>query len=170
MRAPKMPFSQAIVAYLAHQRTLGRSYTAVEYILDALRRFILAQKANDLNASLYARWCEKQQHLSPNTLRNRQYVVRKFCLYRRRGEPKCFVPGPGFARARPYIEPVLITEAHMVRMLEVIATLRKRPNSPLRSAVMRMALVLLSTAGLRRGELVRLRALQMSMSGPGCSG
>jgi integrase/recombinase XerD len=157
MRTSETPFSKALAAFLDHQRTLGRSYVAVEYVLEVLRRFILAEKANDLSAPLYARWCEKQRHLSPNTLRGRQYVVRKFCLYRQRSEPLCFVPGPVFAKARPYIEPVLITGAHVARMLDVIGRLRKSPNSPLRSAVMRLALVLLYTAGLRRGELVRLR-------------
>jgi integrase len=157
VRTSKTPFSKAVATFLAHQRTLGRSYATVEYILEALGRFIVAEKANDLSASLYARWCEKQRHVSSNTLRGRQYVVRKFCLYRQRGEPRCFVPAPVFARARPYIEPVLITEAHIARMLDVIGRLRKAPDSPLRSAVMRLALVLLYTAGLRRGELVRLR-------------
>jgi len=42
-------------------------------------------------------------------------------------------------------------------MLEVTDALRASSNSPLRSAVMRIAVVLLYTAGLRRGELVRLR-------------
>jgi integrase/recombinase XerD len=157
MKTPTTPLSKAISAFLAHQRTLGRNYTAVEYVLDALRRFIIAEKANDLSASLYAKWCEKQRHLSANTIRGRQYVVRKFCLYRRRAEPRCFVPDPVFAKARPYIEPVLITEAHIARMLDVANRLRKSSTSPLRSAVMRFAIVLLYTAGLRRGEIVRLR-------------
>jgi len=149
--------ARAIAGFISHQRTLGRSYTAVEYILERLRRFVVDQRADDLTASLYARWCEKQRHLSSNTLRSRQYVVRKFCLYRRRREPHCFVPGALFAKSRPYIEPVLITETHIARMLEVTNTLRASSCSPLRSAVMRIAVVLLYTAGLRRGELVRLR-------------
>jgi integrase len=149
--------ARAIEVYVGYQRTLGRNYVAVEYILDGLRRYIDAQRARDLTSLLYARWCKHQCHLSPNTVRNRQYVVRKFCLYRRRSEPFCFVPEPVFAKLRPYIEPVLITEDHIARMLEVIGTLRAASVSPLRSAVMRMAVVLLYTAGLRRGELVRLR-------------
>jgi integrase/recombinase XerD len=159
MRTSKRPpaFAGAIADYLGHQRTFGRSYVAVGYILEAFRRFLVSQGANDLTASLYERWCKKQRHLSPNTLRGRQYVVRKFCLYRQRSEPSCFVPDPAFARRRPYIEPVLITEEHIKRMLNVIKTLPVASVSPLRSAVVRMAVVLLYTAGLRRGELVRLR-------------
>lgn len=159
MRTSKRPpvFARAVAAFLAHQRTLGRDYTAVEYILEMLRRFVVSQRADDLTASLYERWCKKQRHLSPNTLRSRQYVVRKFCLYRQRSEPRCFVPDPAFAKRRPYIEPVLITEEHITRMLNVIKMLPAASVSPLQSAVMRMAVVLLYTAGLRRGELVRLR-------------
>jgi integrase/recombinase XerD len=42
-------------------------------------------------------------------------------------------------------------------MLEITRTLRASSGSPLRCAVMRIAVVLLYTTGLRRGELVRLR-------------
>ena len=129
----------------------------VEYILRGLRRFVVDHKADDLTASLYTRWCEKQLDISSNTLRGRQHVVRKFCLYRRRREPRCFVPDDQFAKRKPCVEPVLITETHITRLLEVTNMLRASSNSPLRSAVMRIAVVLLYTAGLRRGELVRLR-------------
>jgi integrase/recombinase XerD len=159
MRTVENPprLARAIARFLSHQRTLGRSYTAEEYVLDQLRRFIVDQKADDLTASLYTRWCEKQCHLSTNTLRSRQYIVRKFCAYRHRHEPQCFVPSSLFAKRRPHIEPVLITETHISRMLEITSTLHASSNSPLRCAVMRIAVVLLYTTGLRRGELVRLR-------------
>jgi integrase len=136
---------------------LGRGYFGVEYCLEALRRFIAREKADDLNAQLYNLWCKDQRNLSPNTLRARQHIVRKFCLYRQRGEPLCFVPDPIFVKGRPYVEPVLITREHIARMLHVIRRLPASPGSPLRSAVMRMAVVLLYSAGFRRGELVRLR-------------
>jgi len=152
-----LSLAKSIGRHLSHQRALGRSYTTVEYVLEQLLRFIVKQRADDLTASVYARWCKRQQHLSSNTLRGRQCVVRKFCLYRRRSELQCFVPDLPFAKPRPYIEPVLITEAHIARMLDVTNALPVSSTSPLQSAVMRMAVVLLYTAGLRRGELVRLR-------------
>jgi integrase/recombinase XerD len=159
MSSSKSPpvFTTAVAAFLAHQRTLGRSYASVEYILEALRRFIVRHKADDLTASLHELWCKKQHNLSPNTLRGRQYIVRKFCLYRQRTEPLCFVPDPAFVKSRPYVEPVLITHEHVARMLDVARTLPASSGSPLRSAVVRLAVVLLYSAGLRRGELVRLR-------------
>ena len=46
--------------------------------------------------------------VSANTQRARQLIVRKFCLYRQRTEPNCFVPNSlYFARPQPYSPPVM---------------------------------------------------------------
>src|SRR5699024_7953464 len=90
--------------------------------------------------------------------RARQRIVRNFCLYRRRTEPACFVPNlETFPRPQPYRAPILVEPEQIARMLELTAGLTATPGSPLRPAVMRLAIVLLYTAGLRRGELLRLR-------------
>lgn len=82
----------------------------------------------------------------------------KFCLYRRREEPECFVPEPLlFARSRPHQLPVLFEPEQIAELLRLASALPPSSRSPLRPHVMRLAIVLLYTAGLRRGELVRLR-------------
>jgi integrase len=53
---------------------------------------------------------------------------------------------------RPYI----FSEAQIVRLLRVATSLPSHSTSLLRAAVCRIAIVLLYTVGLRRGELVRL--------------
>ena len=84
-------------------------------------------------------------------------IVRKFCLYRHRTEPDCFVPNPlYFVRLCPYRNPVIIEPEQIARMLVAADKLAPRPQSPLLPKVMRLAIVILYTAGLRRGELVRL--------------
>jgi integrase len=50
----------------------------------------------------------------------------------------------------------LLTETEILRPLEASDDLPTHSNSPLRREVFRLAVVLLYTAGLRRGELVRL--------------
>ena len=83
--------------------------------------------------------------------------VRRFCLFRRRTDPTCFVPDPlCFSRPHPYRDPVIVAPGQVARMLAAATAWRPAPISPLRPAVMRIALVLLYTAGLRRGELLRL--------------
>ena len=148
---------QAIAGFLAHQRALGRGYDNVERILDSLGRFVAQASAADLNQALFDRWCDEFHALSANTRRARQLIVRKFCLYRQRTEPHCFVPNPiYFARPQPYTPPIIVEPEQVARMLAATTQLAPTPGSPLRPAVMRIAIVLLYTAGLRRGELLRL--------------
>lgn len=143
--------------YLAHQRSLGRGYNGEEWVLARLLHFVAQESGSDLDATLFDRWCDSQRELSPNTLRARQLAVRKFCLYRQRAEPGCFVPNSlYFARAQPYSPPIIVEPEQVARMLAATTRLVPTPGSPLLPAVMRIAVVLLFTAGLRRGELVRL--------------
>lgn len=148
---------QPIVRYLAHQRALGRGYEGEERVLDSVRQFVAQESAADLDAARFDRWCDSQRELSTNTLRARQLTVRKFCLYRQRTEPNCFVPNSlYFTRPQPYTPPIIVEPEQVARMLAATTHLAPTPGSPLLPAVMRIALVLLYTAGLRRGELVRL--------------
>jgi integrase/recombinase XerD len=159
MSKPLRPtaLDEPIAAYLAHQRALGRGYLQVEHVLRHLRRFIACSCATDLDRLHFDRWCHTQRRLAANTLRGRQLIVHKFCRFRRRNDPTCFVPDPlYFARPLPYRSPVLVGPGQIGRMLSLTPNLAPSSNSPLRSAVLRLAIVLLYTAGLRRGELVRL--------------
>ena len=152
------PLDAAIAEFVGHQRVFGRSYRTEEHILLTMRRYVRQQGAQELNATLFDRWCQSQRRLSSTTLYRRQLLVRKFCLYRRRRVPRCFVPdAAGFARPRPARAPVIVTPEQMVALLRAADALAPTGGSPLRAANTRMALVLLYTAGLRREELVRLR-------------
>jgi integrase/recombinase XerD len=75
----------------------------------------------------------------------------------RRTDPGCFVPEPsGFPAPHPPQRPHIFTEEQIARLLSVTADLGPASTSPLRAEVYRLAIVLLYTLGLRRGELVRL--------------
>jgi integrase/recombinase XerD len=148
----------AVAKFVAHKRTFGRGYQHQEYILVALAKFVARSGADDLSASLFDRWSAEHRHLCPNTLYGRQLLIRNLCMFRRRDEPGCFVPDPaGFARPRSYTAPFIITPTQIRTMLHVASLLRPSQHNPIRAATMRIAVVLLYTAGLRRGELVRLQ-------------
>lgn len=154
---PTQTLDTSIAAFIAHRRVLGRWYYGEEGVLRNLRDFVAAQQATDLTAKLFEQWSRAQRDLSPNTLYSRQLLVRKLCVYRRRYEPSCYVPDTaGFVRRQPYRRAVIVTPQQIARMLRATAELRCLPHSPMRAAVMRMALVLLYSAGLRRGEVTRL--------------
>jgi integrase/recombinase XerD len=148
---------QWIAAWLSHQRMLGRCYDQTEWVLRHMRGFIANIPASDLDEVGFDLWCHSFHHLSNTTRRMRQLIVRKFCLYRQRAEPDCFVPNPlYFARWRPHRSPVIITPKQIAQLCIAADNLTPKPGSPLLPEVMRLAIVLLYTAGLRRGELVRL--------------
>ena len=154
---PPTPLDGWIAAWLAHQRALGRGYDSEQWILDHLRRFIVSSEASDLDQTGFDRWCDSFRQLSATTRRGRQLVVRKLCLFRRRSQPGCFVPDPRyFVRLLPYRRPVIVEPAQVSRMLAAADSLAPTANSPLLPAVMRLVIIILYTAGLRRGEVARL--------------
>ena len=151
------PLDQPVTAWLAHQRALGRRYDAEESILKSLCAFIGQTPGLDLDQASFDHWCATLSHLASNTLLYRQRLVRRFCLHRRRKEPGCFVPNSlRFTRREPYRRPVIIEPEQIARMLTAADNMPITSGSPLRPAVYRMALILLYTTGLRRGELLRL--------------
>lgn len=159
------PLDRWTAVWLAHQRALGRDYGSAQWILRHLQRFQAQISEIDLTQNGFDLWCDSFRNLSPTTRRQRQLVVRKFCLYRRRTEPACFVPDPlYFVRLCPYRRPFIIEPEQIVRMLVAADALPPTPTSPLLPAITRLAIVLLYTAGLRRGELVRLTLDDVSPS------
>ena len=155
----------AVASYLANRRAFGRPYSSVEWMLGSLRRFLVARRASDLDQSVFDQWRKTLVHLSPNTQRGRQMAVYKFCNHRRRTEPQCFVPDPlSFARPRPHPLPTLFEPAQIAELLRMASALPPHSHSPLRPHVVRLAIVLLYTAGLRRGEVVRLRMDDVDVS------
>lgn len=152
-----IPLDRWIAAWLSHQRSLGRGYGNEQWVLGRLRRVIAATGRLDLDHAGFNLWCESFRHLSATTRRSHQQIVRRFCLFRRRSEPDCFVPDPlYFARSCPYRPPVIIGPEQVARLLAVADNLLPTACSPLLPAVMRLAIIILYTAGLRRGELARL--------------
>jgi integrase/recombinase XerD len=148
----------AVASYLANRRAFGRRYSSEEWMLGTLRRFLVARRATDLDQRVFDQWRKTLSHLRPNTRRGREMAVYKLCSYRRRTEPQCFVPDPlSFAQPRPYPLPALFEPAQIAELLRRASALPPHSHSPLRPHVVRLAIVLLYTAGLRRGELVRLR-------------
>ncbi len=148
--------SACIRSYLTLKRALGRQYAAEEWVLGQLDRF-LAARGVDLVAETFAAWCLTLQHLASGTRRSRMRIVRNLCLYCRRSEPGCFVPDERlFPPVHQAIRPHIFTDSEIVQLLAAARVLARSSKSPLRPENMRLATVVLSTTGLRRGELTRL--------------
>jgi integrase/recombinase XerD len=150
-------FVEQVGAYLAHWRALGRRYRQEQWLLETLLRDLPLLGHDDLSAASFECWFDGRKNHHPNSRRKWAQLLRHFCVWRRRCDPDCFVPGPELiCRARPHVTPVILGDRHVARMLAAADALEPSPNSPLRPATMRLAVVLLYTTGLRLGELQRL--------------
>jgi len=144
-------------AYLSSRRALGRAYRKEELILGRLRAYLVRRGAADLDQTLFDQWRRRFRDHSASTRLVYEITVYNFCRYRRRGDPGCFLPNRlGLARARPHPLPTLIERDQVVRLLAYVSTPRPTSHNAARPEVLRLAIVLLYTAGLRRGEVVRL--------------
>lgn len=150
----------AITSYVTLKKALGRRFDVEADVFGHLDRFLLGQSPDSsaaFTAQSFAAWTLTLTHLLPTVRRNHMRIVRNLCLYLRRSDPDCFVPDPSsFPDPHAPPRPHIFTEEQIVQLLRIASTLRSRSDTPLCAEVFRLAIVLLYTAGLRRGELVRL--------------
>ena len=156
--APLAAWDAALDAYLASRRALGRAYRGEERVLRNMRSDLARRGRPDLDAASFARWRARLTHCAPNTRRDYAMIVFRFCRYRRRREPACFLPDVAtFERRRPYPLPSPIEDAQVAQLLRFVEVSTFHGDRPLRRPALRLAILLMYTAGLRRGEVVRLR-------------
>jgi integrase/recombinase XerD len=151
------PIGSIIKNYLDFKRSLGREYKGIELsILKNLDKFLCDTKS-DLTLESFTAWCLTHQKKASGVRRSYMRNVRNLCLYRQRTEPACFVPDIlQFPPLHQPVKPHIFTEDEIVRLFNAIKKLNPVPSSPVRRESFRLALVLLYTTGLRRGELTKL--------------
>lgn len=156
---PSSALAPTIQRYLTLNRTLGRLYNNEERVLLSLDQFLAdpSNRYQDLSSESFLEWCRREERLSAGVRRSHMRIVRNLCIYRRRTEPNCFVPDRLLFPAphRP-VTPYIFSESETARLLAACSHLPRVNSSPLRTEVIRLAVVLLYTTGLRRGELLRL--------------
>lgn len=143
--------------YVGMKRALGRKFDSATHALQSLDCLLAREGFSDLNAAAFDAWCKAQDHVTSGVRRVRMLEVHAFCLYRRRTEPECFLPDPRtFPPYHQRIRPHIFTESEIARLLDAASELSRNPSTPLRPELTRLAIVLLFTTGIRRGELLNL--------------
>jgi integrase len=145
--------------YVDLKRALGRRFDIPARTLQSLDQFLCDQSAKypDLNAVAFQAWCHTHEHVASGVRRVCMLEARNFCLYRCRTEPQCFVPDPSaFPPYHQRLMPYIFSEVEVAKLLRAASGLERNPLSPLRPEVIRLAITLLFTTGMRRGELLGL--------------
>jgi site-specific recombinase XerD len=141
--------------YLALKRALGRQYCQEASILYDFDAFVATRQ--EMCGEIFCQWAATLELLSATVRRNWMRIVRNFCLYRLRSDPGSFVPDLlSFPIPHQSLTPWLLNESDIARLLSATQHLRPTTRSPLRPEALRVGILLLYSAGLRRGELLRL--------------
>lgn len=160
MNAPQKKaarLARAIDRFLAHKRALGYRCRQEAWLLPKLLAHVEQSGGRDLTAKGFDRWLTSLRDRHPNTRRGWYQIVHRFCRYRRRSEPGCFLPAAdGAAKHQPYVTPVIVEPEQIACLLARSSRCPRTSASPLRGPALRLAIVLLYTCGLRLGELLRL--------------
>jgi integrase len=149
----------ALKRYVDLKRALGQRFKPQTRTLESLDRFLQnhVTKYPVLNAAAFLAWCQTREHVASGWRRVQMQQVYNFCLYRRRTEPHCFVPDPAlFPKLHQRLQPYIFSEQEVAKLLRTALGLKRVPSSPFRPEVIRLAIVLLFTTGIRCGELLRL--------------
>lgn len=151
-------FAKDIRAFLRFKRSLGIRYEAAEHSLRNFDRFVARTFSRRKRVSLeeaISGWLTSFKECSPVTVTNAFRILRKFCLFLQRRDPKGFVPDRDWA---PRVNksnhvPYILSPAEILSVIKRVDMMQNR----FRSQSYRMLILILYCTGLRLGEAVRLR-------------
>lgn len=143
--------------FLAFKRAMGTGYWRAEFVLNSFVRFV-RERYGELPAPLeevVTLWATRIEGRKAVTLGNEFGVVRQLCLFRRRGEPRAFVPEHAVAPVKESVfVPYIFSREEVLAMIE--AATRHEGRSMWGAMLRALSLVLYCT-GMRLGEATRLR-------------
>lgn len=139
-----------------------RTYFTSEWPESPLRRFdtwAVAHPRLTLPEAI-GQWLKRTPQAHPITRRNELIAIRQFCLYRRRFDAEGFVPDYIAPRIRTRFQAYILSPQQIRVLLRTINNLR---GPPLRLARLRTLFLVLYCTGLRLGEALRLRLVDVDL-------
>ena len=143
--------------FLAFKRAMGASYRRGEFVLNSFVRFVrdrYGERPVPLDQAV-TRWATRIEGRKAVTLGNEFGVVRQLCLFRRRSDPRGFVPDHAVAPVKESVFVPYIFSREEVLALVDAATRHEGRN--MWGAMLRALTLVLYCTGMRLGEATRLR-------------
>lgn len=143
--------------FLAFKRAMGMSYRRAEFVLNSFVRFVrkrYGQRPAPLEQAVTL-WATRVEDRKAITVGNEFGVVRQLCLFRRRGDPRAFVPEHAVAPVKESVfVPYIFSHEEVLALIE--AATRHEGRSMWGAMLRALSLVMYCT-GMRLGEAARLR-------------
>jgi integrase/recombinase XerD len=151
--------------FLVFKRALGHPYRRGEFTLRTFDRYV-GEHAPDRGPipmeELIQGWLSRLEGRKPVTVATDLGVLRQFCLFRRRSDPRAFVPPRGWApqSTQSQFLPHIFSEDDIRTLLRGAEALR---GPAMRGQTIRLLILILYCTGLRFGEAVRLRTRDVQL-------
>lgn len=153
-----------IEAFLVFKRALGYSYRRSEATLRSFERFARdgwPRKARIDLATLIRAWLERVPGRKPVTLACDLGAVRQFCQYRRRLDPRAYVPSLALApQSESHYVPYIFSPIEIRSLLAVAGRHEGRNFWP---GLCKTLVLVTYCTGLRLGEAVRLQCSDLDL-------
>lgn len=149
--------------FMAFKRAMGMGYRRAEFVLNSFVRFIhdeYGERPVSLELAV-TRWVARIEGRKAITVGNEFGVVRQLCLFRRRSDPHCFVPDHALAPVKESVFVPYIFSREEVLALVNAAT--RHEGRSMWGAMLRALTLVLYCTGMRLGEAVRLRMLDVDL-------
>lgn len=152
-------------AFLRFKQSLGHSYVRGLYVLRSFDSYVAVhyRGRGPLDwQDMVSGWLSRVSSRKARTVISELAAVRQFCLFRRRYDPRSFVPDNEFApqKTQPKFLPHVLSASQVA---ELIRRARELRDLPLRRSGMRALICILYSTGLRLGEAVRLRLADVDL-------
>lgn len=163
MRSFTSSLARRMEAFVALKHATGATYQFGLRILLDLDRYVaaLAPPPKTVTRELVHGWLASRPKIGPHGLLSRATVVRQFCVFLARTEPRTYVPDRSIMPTTlPQHHPHIYSEDEVRALLRAAKTLTRFATRP--ETVAAMVLVAYAT-GLRCGEICRLRVADVDL-------
>lgn len=143
--------------FLAFKRAMGMSYRRAEFALNSFVRFVHArygQRPAQLEQAVTL-WATRVEDRKAVTVGNEFGVVRQLCLFRRRRDPRAFVPDHSVAPVKEStFVPYIFSRDEVLALIE---SATRHEGRSMWGAMLRALSLVMYCTGMRLGEATRLR-------------
>jgi integrase/recombinase XerD len=143
--------------FLAFKRAMGMGYQRAEFVLNAFVRFVREQYG-ERPASLeqvVTRWVTRIEGRKAITVSCEFGTVRQLCLFRRRSDPRAFVPEHAMAPVKESVfVPYIFSREEVLTLLDAAT---RHEDRSMWGAMLRALILVLYCTGMRLGEATRLQ-------------
>ena len=152
----RSPLAFWLQSFFEMRTLVGRQEESYRKTLTYLDRYLMSElkPGETITQKIAEGWIKDMEHLSTGTRINRISVLRQFCLYLNQFDSRTCLVHPSFLPRRTRSAPYIYSQQEVRSIMD--ASMKIGPEGSLRPLVIYTLIGLLTSTGLRIGEVLRL--------------